>query len=55
VEESVVLADVHAAIGADPSLISPDGVHPTVSGYDRMAQVFAETIARNFEFLSVAP
>lgn len=50
--EGAVLADLHAAFGADVTLISPDGVHPTEAGYARMADVFAEVIARHFEFLS---
>lgn len=50
--QDVVLADLYAAIKqADPQLtrlISPDGLHPTDAGYQKMAQVLYNLIVTNF-------
>jgi hypothetical protein len=37
---SILLVDLAATFG-DLSLIGVDGVHPTATGYDRMAALFA--------------
>lgn len=55
VQESVVLVDMYAAFGGDnvnPAWLSPDGLHPSDAGYQRMAQVFYDTIRTRFEVFS---
>jgi lysophospholipase L1-like esterase len=44
--EGGILVDVFAAFGgvADPTLIGPDGLHPTMQGYDVIAQTFFNAI-----------
>jgi lysophospholipase L1-like esterase len=49
VDEGALLVDVHAAFGGDLSLISPDGLHPTEAGFQRMAETFYTVIRNNFE------
>lgn len=49
-------ADVYTAMGGDSSpLIGADGLHPTLAGYDRMAEVYFEIIASAFERPPVIP
>jgi lysophospholipase L1-like esterase len=47
--EGAVLVDVHAAMRDDLSLIGMDDLHPTVRGYEVIAQTFFEAIRANFE------
>ena len=43
-------ADVYTALGGDQSpLIGADGLHPTLAGYDRMAETYFEVIVDAFE------
>jgi lysophospholipase L1-like esterase len=44
--EGGILVDVFAAFGgaANPTLIGPDGIHPTMQGYELIAQTFFNTI-----------
>ncbi len=43
-------ADVYTAMGGDFSpLIGADGLHPTLAGYDRMAETYYEVIVSRFE------
>lgn len=43
-------ADIHTAMGGDfTPLIGADGLHPTLAGYDRMAETYLEVIVRAFE------
>jgi lysophospholipase L1-like esterase len=53
--EAVVLVDMFAAFGGDTvnaAWLSPDGLHPNDAGYQRMAQVFYDTIRTRFEAFS---
>ncbi len=43
-ERGATLVDVHAALEGDLSLLSADGLHPTVDGYRAIAQAFADAI-----------
>ena len=52
-EEGVVLVDMFEAFGLNISLLSADGLHPSESGYQRMAEVFFNAIVANFETLAV--
>jgi lysophospholipase L1-like esterase len=48
--ERVELVDLYDAFVAEQStLLGPDGLHPTVTGYERMADTFFETIRDHFE------
>lgn len=54
-QEGVILVDMYAAFGGDAvnsSLLSPDGLHPNDAGYQRMAQVFFDTIRTRLEVFS---
>jgi lysophospholipase L1-like esterase len=43
-------ADIYTAMGGDSSpLIGTDGLHPTLAGYDRMAETYFEVIVSRFE------
>ena len=43
-------ADIYAAFGGEQSpLIGADGLHPTLAGYDRMAEVYFQVIVDAFE------
>lgn len=44
--EGGILVDVFAAFGgvADPTLVGPDGLHPTMQGYNVIAQAFFDAI-----------
>jgi lysophospholipase L1-like esterase len=44
-----ILVDFHKEFLADPSLISPDGLHPTAAGYSRMAEVLSRIVVSSFE------
>lgn len=46
------LVDVNAGFGGDLSLLGADGLHPTVAGYQRIAQSFFEAIQQKFETLA---
>lgn len=48
-QAGAVLADVYEAMAQDLSLIGPDGLHPTHEGYRLIADVFYETIRRQYE------
>jgi acyl-CoA thioesterase-1 len=47
--EGVVLVDLYTAMAPDPSLIGPDGTHPTQQGLEVMAQTFYDVIQRMLE------
>jgi lysophospholipase L1-like esterase len=52
--EAAVLVDLYVAFGGDVpnlALLSPDGLHPTDAGYQRMTGVFYDAIRRSFELL----
>ncbi|MDR2703188.1 MAG: hypothetical protein LBB58_02445, partial [Cellulomonadaceae bacterium] len=42
----VVLVDWNAAVSADPELLGGDGIHPSVPGMERYAQLVAEALAQ---------
>ncbi len=45
-----VLVDLYAAFGGVPGdLIGPDGLHPTVAGYEKMAETFFTAIVNTLE------
>ena len=44
-----VLVDLEAAFGTDYSLLSEDGLHPNVAGYQVMAQAFLAAIRATLE------
>jgi lysophospholipase L1-like esterase len=44
-----VLVDLEAAFGTDDSLLSEDGLHPNVAGYQVMAQAFLAAIRATLE------
>ncbi len=52
--ENALFVDLFTAFGNDPSLIGPDGLHPTPAGYERMAQTFYDTIRVNYELPATA-
>jgi lysophospholipase L1-like esterase len=54
-EEQVVLIDVFNAMKEDLSLIGVDDLHPTVRGYEVMAEVFLEAIKSFFEDAPTSP
>ena len=43
------------AFDADPSLLSRDGKHPSIAGYRKMAELFAEQIVARYENLPIVP
>ena len=47
----IVLVDMFAAFGTNSALLSPDGLHPTDAGYQKMADTFAAAIIANFQEL----
>jgi lysophospholipase L1-like esterase len=47
--ESVALVDVYDVMKDDLSLIGDDDLHPTIHGFEVMANTFFEAIKRNFE------
>ena len=53
--ESVPLVDVFNAMKDDLSLIGDDDLHPTIRGFEVMAQTFFEAVQRNFEERPPAP
>jgi lysophospholipase L1-like esterase len=54
--EGAVLVDGFAAFDAEKSvLIGQDGLHPTVAGYMRLAEIFRDAIQANFEVPPTAP
>lgn len=48
-EQNVPLVDMHAVFAADMSLIGIDDVHPTVRGFEVMADTFFQAIRTHFE------
>ncbi len=49
-------ADVYASMGGDfTPLIGADGLHPTLAGYDRMAETYFEVIVSAFEHPPLIP
>jgi len=49
-------ADVYTALGGDFSpLIGADGLHPTLAGYDRMAETYFDVIVQHYERAVVQP
>ena len=56
VSENVPLVDLYVAFGGDasPTLIGFDGLHPTVAGYELIAQTFFDSIRKNLEVASTA-
>jgi lysophospholipase L1-like esterase len=47
IKNNVILVDLYAQVPL--SLIGEDGLHPTEAGYQRIADVFREVIAREYE------
>jgi lysophospholipase L1-like esterase len=47
--EGVVLVDVHAAMRDNLNLIGVDDLHPTVTGFNVIADTFYEAIVRSFQ------
>jgi lysophospholipase L1-like esterase len=53
--ESVPLVDVYQALNADiNTFIGPDGLHPTVAGYAKMADVFFMSVMQTLEVPAAA-
>jgi lysophospholipase L1-like esterase len=53
--ENVALVDVYQAFGGDvTTLIGSDGLHPTVAGYQRIADTFFTAIKQSLELPSTA-
>lgn len=48
-DRGATLVDVESAFGGDLSLLSADGLHPTVEGYRVIAQAFADAITRTLQ------
>ena len=46
-KNSVILVDLYAQVPL--SMIGEDGLHPTEEGYQRIAEIFREAIAREYE------
>lgn len=54
--EGAVLVDAFAAFDAQKELlIGQDGLHPTVDGYIRLAEIFRDAIQANFEMPAAGP
>ena len=49
VSHNAVLVDVYAGMKDDPSLIGVDDLHPTARGYEAMASIYGDAIAKAFE------
>ena len=50
--EGAILVDLYEAFGGSPEgWIDPDGLHPNVAGYRKMAETFFEAIQNRFEVL----
>jgi lysophospholipase L1-like esterase len=49
ISKNVPLVDVYAAFGGDLSLLGNDGLHPTATGYHRIADTFLATIRQTLE------
>lgn len=48
--EGAVLVDVHQALSANPAaFIGPDGIHPTIAGYERIAEAFFAALRADLE------
>lgn len=47
--KGAVLVDVHAAWRGGTGLMGPDGIHPTVEGYEVIARAFLDAIQRTLE------
>jgi lysophospholipase L1-like esterase len=47
--QNVLFVDVNRAFGNDLTLLGPDGLHPTTSGYLRIAETVFEALRSNFE------
>ena len=43
------IVDIHTALAGVPGLIGADGFHPTVTGYQRMAEMFFTEIAARYD------
>lgn len=52
--EGVSLVDVNAAFAGNLSLIGPDGLHPTLAGFETIATAFFQTIRNSFETAAAA-
>jgi lysophospholipase L1-like esterase len=53
--EGAILVDLHQALGGTPDpWIDADGLHPTVAGYQKIAETFFEALRSNLELPSVA-
>lgn len=48
-DEGATLVDLHAALGTYQGYIGADGLHPTVAGYQKIAEVWFEAIKAKFE------
>jgi lysophospholipase L1-like esterase len=46
--QNVHIVDIYSAFGNDRSLMGGDGLHPSLAGYQRMAQVFHQRISQIF-------
>lgn len=49
ISEGAPLVDVYAAFGGDTTLLSPDGLHPNASGYERIADTFFQAVKNTIE------
>jgi lysophospholipase L1-like esterase len=53
VSKNIPLVDVYDAFGGDLSLLGVDGLHPTATGYHRIADTFSAAIKQNLETSAV--
>ena len=49
------VVDLHAMLDGIPGIIGSDGLHPTVAGYRRMAEIFFADIVSRYEVTPRAP
>lgn len=47
--KGATVVDLYSALASDLTYIGADGLHPTLAGYERMAQAFYDTIRLTFE------
>ena len=43
------VVDLYTSLAGDPSLLGPDGFHPSVAGYRRMAEIFFADIVSRYD------
>ena len=49
------VVDLYTPLAGNPSLIGPDGFHPTVAGYRRMAEIFFAEIVSRYDITPQPP